>query len=67
MVTLVYADTGDWVAVYLDGELVDQGHSFQEDRLLTLLGIEVKTRYDVSAEANGWQFPQRLDSLVDVS
>lgn len=67
MVTLVYADTGDWVAVYLDGELVDQGHSFQEDRLLTLLGIEVETRYDVSAEANGWQFPQRLDSLVDVS
>lgn len=59
---LVYSSTGDWIALYRDGRLVDQGHSFQEDKLLSLLGIEHEAKYDVDLEP-GWLFPPTYAEL----
>lgn len=63
MITLVRNDDGDWVALYKDGRLVDQGHSFQEERLLTLLEIEHETIY-ADPEATGLMFPATLEEAV---
>lgn len=63
MVKLVYFNTGDWVGVYRDGRLLDQGHSFGEGDLLRLLGVEYESVRDVDAEANGWQLPDVFDDL----
>jgi hypothetical protein len=41
-ITVVSAD--DWAAIYVDGKLLEQGHSVREDTLLELLvraGIQV--------------------------
>jgi len=36
-VSLFHAGSGDWVGMYVDGELVDEGHSLQESELLGIL------------------------------
>lgn len=64
MITVVHADTGDWVAIYRDGKLVDQGHSFQEEQLLRLLGIEHKAIYNADVGATGWKFPPILEEVA---
>lgn len=36
---IVRSEEGDWIALYKDGKLLHQGHSIQEEELLSLLGI----------------------------
>jgi hypothetical protein len=38
-ITIVDGDSGDWVGIYKDGKLLDQGHSFEPGEVLDLLGI----------------------------
>jgi hypothetical protein len=64
LITLVRDEGGDWIALYKDGKLVDQGHSFESSRLLTLLGIEHEEITDGNAEETGFTFPESLDEVV---
>lgn len=64
MITFVYDhEEGDWVAVYRDGLLIEQGHSVNARHLLERLGMEVEVITDGDAEQTGYQFPASL-SLV---
>ncbi len=64
MITFVYDhEEGDWVAVYRDGVLIEQGHSVNARHLLERLGVEVEVIEDGDVEQTGYQFPAYL-SLV---
>jgi hypothetical protein len=41
-VKVVRSEDYDWIAVYRDGKLLDQGHSIQEEDLIKLLGFELE-------------------------
>lgn len=36
-VVLVHDEGGDWIAMYVNGYLKDEGHSLSEDRVLEIL------------------------------
>ena len=36
-ITILNSSDGYWVALYLEGKLIDEGHSLREDMLLTLI------------------------------
>jgi hypothetical protein len=38
----------DWIALYQEGKLLEQGHSIQEERLMELLGLE--TTHEVASQ-----------------
>lgn len=63
MITLVHDNEGDWVALYKDGKLLDQGHSFDEAKLLSLLGLKYESYYDIDPEPFGFQFPSDLGEI----
>jgi hypothetical protein len=64
MITIVNDHEGDWVAIYRDGKLLGQSHSFQEGSLLDLLGIEHKEIWDGNAEETGFRFPDYLGEVI---
>lgn len=44
--TIALDNGGDWVALYdTNGELIDEGHSFDPVTLLDLLGVPHKVKY----------------------
>lgn len=43
MIHVIKSDEGDWIGVYKDGKLVDEGHSLETVDLLRQLGFEVAT------------------------
>jgi hypothetical protein len=59
-IDLVYADSGDWVGVYVDGVCVRQTHSLQEDELLSALNIDYKVHYDVPVDG---YLPRTIDEV----
>jgi hypothetical protein len=63
-IKFVFAD--DWVAVYDDhGDLLQQGHSIQEDKLLESLGFIVMNHDGQAyADENGG-FPMRFQDLPE--
>lgn len=63
MITLIHDNQGDWVAVYKDGELLDQNHSFQETELLRLLGVKYESYWDIDLEPYGFRFPDSLNEI----
>lgn len=63
MITLVHDDQGDWIAVYKDGKLLDQGHSFDESSLLRLLGIKYESYWEIDIESYGFRFPDSLNEI----
>lgn len=62
-IQLVYADTGDWVGLYKDGKLINEGHSFQEDDLLHHFGIDYEAIYDVPTYGAG--LPQTYEEAAN--
>lgn len=42
-IVLVNHDEGEWVALYVDGEKVVEGHSLSESQILEALGCEFTT------------------------
>jgi len=60
IITFVHEETyGDWLAVYADDVLVDQGHSFNTREILERLGYTVISLQAVTED----RFPE---SLTDV-
>lgn len=62
-VVLVHDHGGDWVALYRDGRLVAQGHSFEAGELLKLVDVQVETIY-ADAEQTGFRFPTLITDVV---
>ena len=66
-VTLVSSYSGDWIGIYLDGELRDESHGFSEAQVCKLLGfdvVQIETPEEW-LEGRGC-LPQRLEN-VEVS
>jgi len=38
-VVLTTSESGDWIGLYINGELVGQDHSFTSTKLLSMLGV----------------------------
>lgn len=52
-VTFVYASTGDWVAMYIDGQLSVEGHSLPTSDIFTdLVGEKIDSFKEF--EGNDW-------------
>lgn len=39
-ITFVDDTSGEWIGIYINGKLVDEGHSFQPEDVLRLLNID---------------------------
>ena len=63
MITVVRDDQGDWIALYKDGKLLGQGHSFETAEVLRMLGVKYEVYYDIDPEPTGWKFPDDLNEL----
>lgn len=57
---VVRSQDGDWIAIYRDGVMLEQGHSIQEEDLLRLLGLDftVEVR-DLADEGGSAPFYQK--------
>jgi hypothetical protein len=53
--------SGDWEGYYLNGKLIDQGHSVPADRLLQKVGERVEYREYELEDAD--DFPESLEKL----
>ena len=60
-IDLVDSNGGDWIGVYLNGTLAQQGHSIEPEDLLNLIGVPYNSR-TVRLERSG-QLPQTLWQL----
>lgn len=61
-VHFVHSEGGDWVGLYVDGELVFSDHSLTPEKVLTILGIPY-TEEDISDEDMENGLPEFLDNL----
>ena len=67
---IVLVSANDWMALYIEGELVYQGHSIDSDELLRRVGVEY-VRYNSFSEGYnklielGGRYPQSLQEAID--
>jgi hypothetical protein len=61
--TLIQDDEGDWIGLYKDGRLVQEGHSFEPSRLLQLVGVRHDMIWDVDLSEEG-SLPQTLEEAI---
>lgn len=63
MIKLVRDSSGDWIGIYIDGKLVDEGHSLPEERMLDALSVEY-TSEELDMEANDLgRLPKRYEDI----
>jgi hypothetical protein len=63
-ITIVNDTTyGDWMAIYQDGKLLDQDHSFSAADFARLTGLEVEFKDAATADQNEKLFPEKLEDL----
>ncbi len=62
MVTFLSSESGDWIAMYVDGEMKLQGHSLRPEDIVKALGVEVESKElsDERLEELHWSFPEAL-------
>lgn len=61
-ITIVKAETGDWIGLYLNGRLVLENHSINLDEGLRVLGIDFLTVPEYDLKDDG-QFPYNESDL----
>lgn len=59
----VYAD--DWMAVYVNGNIVYQGHSIDEYHLLDILGIKCNHTDAYNQADETGSFPEKFEDVID--
>lgn len=52
-VNLLHSEDHDWVGIYVDGKLVDEGHSFTPEMVLEAIGVKHQS-LDIDFEAADW-------------
>jgi hypothetical protein len=68
VVTIVSNDEGDWEAMYVEGELVAQGHSLQVRDVIYALIREYPKEIEVpQADMEKWgrRFPEALSDIQE--
>lgn len=61
-VRFITSSDGDWVAMYIDGRQVAEGHSIDGREMLKLCGIKViSEEVDVDPYDTGAAFPSKID------
>lgn len=66
---VVILNGDDWVGIYVKGELKAEGHSLQEDEVVTALGIPVEVIWRVDEEfwdECGGRCPSDLEELRSI-
>lgn len=63
MITIATADSGDWVAIYRDGKLLREGHSFEAHEVLRILGVEHALAWNIDCDPFGNRMPDELADL----
>lgn len=62
------AECDDWIGLYVDGKLVQEGHSLHWSHLLETLNLEYTSQYyeeEESMEKMGYNFPEKQEDLID--
>ena len=62
------AECDDWIALYIDGERVIQGHSLSWTEVLDALELEYTGEYyekEESLEKMGNEFPEKQGDLIE--
>jgi hypothetical protein len=63
-IVIVHDNSGDWVGIYVDGKLVREGHSIQEEDVLDAIGIPNKS---VWVDMEDSRLPENLDEIKDIN
>jgi hypothetical protein len=64
-IALVYAGSGDWVGIYVDGELVDEGHELAPESVLNAVGLDNHDQVGIDFNEAGWKKLPRKFSAVE--
>lgn len=54
---------GDWEAIYVNGKLMEEGHSLSAEQIIGALGYTVQSNKEYSKKQMddiGWEFPKDL-------
>lgn len=62
--TIVYDEYGDWEGLYIDGKLVDEGHTLSTNRVLRALKIEFSS-LEIDMEKLDNDLPEDLEKVLD--
>ena len=66
-IALVYAGSGDWVGIYVDGELVDEGHALAPESVLNAVGLDNHYQVGIDFSEAGWKkLPQKFSAVEKV-
>ena len=66
-VKLVFASTGDWVGIYVDDELIEQGHSLEPEQVLNAIGLDNHDQVGIDFDQAGWRrLPQHYSEVAKV-
>lgn len=60
-----YSESHDWMALYVDGKAVYQGHDINEKMLLDYLGIDY-TSEDIPDEEVEGRFPETMAGTENI-
>ena len=63
-IVIVHDNSGDWVGIYVDGKLVREDHSIQEEDVLDAIGIPNKS---VWVDMEDSRLPENLDEIKDIN
>lgn len=66
---IVFICADDWEGMYINGELVAEGHSIEKDTVLTILGLEFNEDWTVDED---WlnergRLPKKLSDVKHLS
>lgn len=62
---IVFVIGSDWTGMYINGELVDEGHSLREEDIVQVLGFTSQTlEADSSWLDDHGSLPQKLSDVV---
>lgn len=62
-IVFVNDNSGDWVGLYVNGNLTIEGHSLEPDDVLTVLGIENESVW-VDMDPDDGRLPTKLTKIV---
>lgn len=69
-IRITFVDAGDWIGLYVDGDLKAQGHDIPEHEVARILvnsipidNAVVEERWDWDPDGNGGQLPQNIGDV----
>lgn len=62
---IVKDESGEWIAIYIDGDKVAEGNYIPVEAVFALLKLEAE-RIVINSENYGWGFPEKLSDIKEI-